>query len=248
MLSKKSFTRGFEIASIYGLMPHELGFCGPQEANRQKILRKFLAGKISGKKIRKVLEKFEAAYAYYELIAKSNGIKDPFDEKVVEAYWLGNDLLEKVKIGDLRKVIREKFSRPGLLKKKSAKEKVLAVSSASKAHHSFHVFTIGSITGRVDLSAIRLKDVCRVGWGKVKNISNRGSRPEIIVHYQPITGKKIIKLGCYKKKKIIWDKSVMPKVKKGDWISFHWNCAVQVLTKKDIANLKKYTLTNLRSL
>ena len=39
---------------------------------------------------------FEGAYPYLELIASENGIADPLDARVVEAYWLGNDLLEHV--------------------------------------------------------------------------------------------------------------------------------------------------------
>jgi hydrogenase maturation factor len=33
----------------------------------------------------------------------------------------------------------------------------------------------------------------------------------------------------------------LPKVKVGDFVSFHWDLALEKLTKKDLENLKKYT-------
>src|SRR4030043_926519 len=115
---------GLKIAALYGIKPHTLGFCGPQEKSASRLILSYLSGKkISGKKIRKIFEKFEGAYSYYKLIAKSNKIKDPFNEKVVKAYWIGNNLLEKVKTEDLRKMIARDFSRPGLLSKKTAFKK-----------------------------------------------------------------------------------------------------------------------------
>ena len=39
---------------------------------------------------------FAGAWPYLEFIAGVSGIKDPLDRRVVEAYWLGNDLLERI--------------------------------------------------------------------------------------------------------------------------------------------------------
>ena len=97
---------GPKIAAIYGLIPNRLGLCGP----RQELLKKFIIGKLSIHEIIPVLEKFEAAYPYYQLIAQKNKIiSGPFNKKVVEAYWLGNELLEKITTDDLRQLITEKF-------------------------------------------------------------------------------------------------------------------------------------------
>ena len=38
---------GLKLTSIYGLKPHELGFCGPQIAAKQQILRGFILGQVS---------------------------------------------------------------------------------------------------------------------------------------------------------------------------------------------------------
>ncbi|OGZ17526.1 MAG: hypothetical protein A2Z78_01545 [Candidatus Nealsonbacteria bacterium RBG_13_36_15] len=230
---------GLKIAALYGIKPHTLGFCGPQEKSASRLILSYLSGKkISGKKIRKIFEKFEGAYSYYKLIAKANKIKDPFDERVVMAYWIGNSLLDKVSTRKLREMIIRKFSRPGLLSKKLAKEKAEKIPKGAKPHHSFHVLVIGSVTHRVKLQG-KLLDFCRVSWGKITKIDPRKGR--IKVKYRPLTIGKKYRLGKTKEKYITWNKDLLPNLKIGQYISFHWNQAVQILIKKDLANIQKYT-------
>jgi len=66
--------------------------CGP--ANPE-ILRKFIQTSRAPKNIRQILMNFPNATKNLRLIARTNGIKDVFDYSVVEAYWVGNKLLNK---------------------------------------------------------------------------------------------------------------------------------------------------------
>lgn len=193
-------------ACLYSLKPHQLGFCGPLD---NKISSQLIIDYIQGQKnkemaIRKILEEFIGSYGYYQQIAKKNSIKDPLAQKVVRAYWLGNDLLKK--------------------------------AGSYKAHHSWHVYKIGSVTNRIKFDD-KLRDLCRVSWGQVQSISK-----QLVVQGQPIIkkGKKYI-LSQPVIKKIDWDKKIIPQVKKGDIVSIHWNQAVEVLNKKEAASLEKYT-------
>mgnify|MGYP001594668769 FL=1 len=111
---------GARIAAIYGLIPNQLGFCGP----KQELLKNFIIGKLSIPAIIPTLEKFEAAYAYYQLIARKNKINSPFNKRVIEAYWLGNEFLDKITANDLRELITDRFCQPGLLSKKEAERRV----------------------------------------------------------------------------------------------------------------------------
>jgi len=232
---------GPKIAALYGLVPNQLGLCGPQ----QELLKKFIIGKLSIPEIIPVLEKFEAAYAYYELIAHKNKIKSPFNKKVVEAYWLGNELLDKFRADDLRKFVLEKFCRPGLLSKKEAAIRAVLIPENSKPHHSFHVLVLGSITGSVDFTGkTELKDACRIGWGRATQLKKN----KIVVSYAPLAGKKNIVFGKLVKKTINWDKEILPEIEVGDWVSFHWKHAIQKLNEENIINLYKYTQNTLDSL
>lgn len=238
----KLSSSGLKLAILYSLTPNRLGFCGPQKSSDQEKLISFLLGKGSEKEVRKILSKFEAAYNYYKLIANKNNIRDPLNIKVIEAYWLGNKLLEKVSAEDLGKMILKNFVKPNLLTKEKALERIDIIPESSKAHHSFHVLILGSITGRVDFSNIKLKDICRPGWGKV--IYVKGNK--VLVEYEPLSKEKErIKLGRKKRKYIYWDSKLVPDISAGDWVSFHWNFLVQKLEKDNVKNLEKYTKNNL---
>jgi hypothetical protein len=159
---------GLKIAASFGVTPNKLGFCGPQVSKEQKAIREYLYHSKNAAKVRKVMKQFEGAYSYYLLIAQKNKIRDPFDEKVVSAYWIGNDMLEKVGAADLKKMVLARFVRPGLLNKKEALKRIEKIPDNAKPHHSFHVFILGTVTGKIDLNTVKLKDICRVGWGKIK--------------------------------------------------------------------------------
>jgi len=77
----------------YAYGPNRLGYCGPDAAD--ELLGEAAEGG-DLRRIRELAAGFEGAWPYLELIALSNGITDPLDDRVVEAYWLGSDLLDAV--------------------------------------------------------------------------------------------------------------------------------------------------------
>ena len=234
---------GLKLAAIYSYPPARLGFCGWKIKKTPIILESFIKGeKISSDKVKKILRGFEASYPYYQLIAQANGIDNPFDQKVIKAYWLGSKLLDKVRLTDLKRLILNDFTKPGCLTKKEAPRKVAAIPLGAKPHHSFHVLILGSITGRVKLAG-KLFDLCRVSWGKVTEIRNQ----KLKVVYQPLMIKKDkFYLVDPVEKEIIWHKDFLPRVSLGQTISFHWDRACQVLNKKEQGNLLKYTQLTLK--
>ncbi len=140
-------------------------------------------------------------------------------------------------------MIARDFSRPGLLSKKNAFKKSKEIPENSKPHHSSHVFVIGSVTGRINLKG-KLLDLCRISWGKVMKIK----KEKIVIKYQPLVDVKEMKLRKLTEKEIFWNKRLVPNIKIGDWVSFHWDNAVQVLKKKEKNNLNKYTNLTLKLL
>jgi hypothetical protein len=231
--------QGVKRAIIYGLVPHSLGFCGPK-AKATELFTSFLAGKAGEKEVRPILQKFEGAYAYYKLIAESNGISDPLADEVVEAYWIGNELLEKVKIDSFREMVRLGFSRPGLLPEKIAAEKAKLIPESAVPHHSFHVLIIGSVTGRITLEG-KMLDLCRVGWGRLVESRIKNQESRVVVEYQPLGGEEKLRLGDLVSKEIKWNQELVPDVKIGDWASFHWNQVCEILSRVQVENLEKYT-------
>lgn len=203
--------QGLKIAIKYSIVPCQLGYCGPTDEPEKKILLEFLRGeKIDEQKIRQILQQFAGTNLYYNFIARSNGITDPFDKKVVEAYWTGNELLDKLN---------------------------------GAGHHSFHVYKIGSITGRIQFTD-NLRDLCRIGWGCVKKIKAE----KIIIEHQPIIRNKNnkLELGEETGKIVGWDKIILPRLEIGNIVSIHWDKAIEVLEEQQMANLKKFTLMNIK--
>ena len=78
----------------YAYGPNRFGYCGPDDAD--ELLEAGAAGQ--DRVLRALAQRFEGAYPYLALIARSAGIADPLDRRVVEAYWLGSDLLRAVAV------------------------------------------------------------------------------------------------------------------------------------------------------
>jgi|SRR3989344_1679427 len=231
--------QGLKTAVSYSLPSYQLGFCGPQEEKYKKILQKFAAGKgVEEELVKEALTRFEAPYPYFKLIAKSNGIDDPFAEKVVKAMWVGNELLDKVKTEDLRTLVKTDFVKPGLLTRQEAGKRAKKVPDGAVPHHSFHVLILGPVVGRVDLKG-PLLDLCRIGWGKV--IEFKVQSPKLKIRYKPLVLGRRMRLGEEIEKEINWDRNIVPEVKIGGWVSFHWGEACEVLTTSEVKNLEYYT-------
>jgi hypothetical protein len=239
MKGKKKNLAGLRKALRYGYVPCKLGLCGPNDKKKFKIIDDFLRGNMKlADKAEKILREFRGAFPYYQLIAKVNKISDPLDKKVVEAYWLGNSLLENIKGKNLKDMMKTKFLPLGHM----PREKIEKISDKSLAYHNFHVMSIGSVTGTLKETKKAL-DLCRVSWGKVSKVE----KSEIITEWQPLKFGNKKTLGIFVKKAVRWNKNLLPAIKKGDWISIHWNTAIEKLNNSQLKNLRKYTkkvLTN----
>ncbi|MCX6763793.1 MAG: DUF6390 family protein [Candidatus Moranbacteria bacterium] len=223
---------GVKLAIRYGYVPCKLGLCGPKDKERKKIINRFLNGekKLKGR-IKKILKEFKGAYPYYQLIARSNKITDSLNQKVVEAYWLGNPLLDKVKVSDFKKMMAKEFLPLG----KVPEARIKKLPKKAISLHNFHVLAIGSVTGRFQETKKGL-DFCRISWGKINNIFPN----KIEVIRQPLQFSKKIILGKAEKKIISWNRNILPEIKKGDWVSIHWNTAIEILNKEKLKNIIKY--------
>ena len=94
--------------AAYAYPPNALGYCGPDASNQ--LLQQVAAG-VDNPDLRRLARGFEGAWPYLELIAAANRVADPLDPRVVEAYWVGNTLLEQVRPGALARHVEERFGR-----------------------------------------------------------------------------------------------------------------------------------------
>jgi len=258
---------GALLAARYAFMPNKLRYCGG-DSNAE--LFAYTANQQSDDGLKAMLKEFEAMYPYLRLIAEANKIADPFNYKVVEAYWLGNELLNNVSMNNFYRYLVDeqklkKKLRPALTEKIFGK-----IPAGAKPHHSFHVLNIPKRTGNYPVEhTIKTMDECRVSWGKVKALRPRRIRlgrkisnlktavqnskanftEAISVEYQPlvVAGNDIL-LGEPVEREV-WaemnEKAFVEELKPGDLVSVHWGWVCDKLSQQQVENLNKWTNWNL---
>jgi len=121
----------------YAYPPNVLGYCGPDAAD--ELLERAGAG-VDSPELRRLARGFEGAWPYLELIAHADGLADPLASEVVEAYWIGNRLLNAVGPGLLRGSVEARF-KPRLGVADWAGMDA-ACAAGGHPHHGFHVFFV----------------------------------------------------------------------------------------------------------
>jgi hypothetical protein len=224
----------------YGFMSNQLRYCGGDD--NRTLFAYAIAGEVDGG-LMPLLHQFTGALPYLRLIARANGIADPFDDRVVEAYWLGNDLLAGVEARQLYDDLRERFRAQ--LSSKTLDLVVGKAPAGARPHHNFHVFDVHSRAGQLEHSLLTM-DRCRVSWGKVVRIEGRS----LVVERQPLvlTGGKLA-LGAVETVTVarqIDGRGFADAAAPGDWVSLHWGWVCEVIGSDQQKRLATETAWHLR--
>lgn len=223
----------------YAFMPNKLHFCGP---DKNRDLFYYAQGLEIDGGLNLILKEFQTLYPYLSFIARVNKIRDTFDERVVEAYWLGNNLLDNIDKKRLYEHLLDGVELKKKLPRLLLRRVVDKIPLGAKPHHSFHVINVWKRTGSLDVyHTLNSMDLCRISWGKIEKID----WPNLKVRYQPLVSEENeLKLGLSVSHDIlaqINNSGFISEPRIGDWISFHWNFACEILNQTQVDNLKKYT-------
>ncbi len=224
----------------YAFMPNQLRYCGGDD---NRTIFQYGVEQTVDDGLRPLLKKFTGALPYLQLIARTNGIADPFDDRVVEAYWLGSDLLNHVEVRQLYDHLLERFG-PQLQGR--TRDWVLGKAPAgARPHHNFHVFDVHSKVGQLENSLHTIEN-CRVSWGKVIKVDG----PELVVEQSPlmIVGGKLTLAPPAPMRAVrqIEARGFADTAAIGDWVSLHWGWVCEVITPRQQANLARFTNHQLR--
>lgn len=166
-----------------------------------------------------IFEKLEA-FLFYQMIAKMNGIPDPFDSVLVKAYWLGNRLLKTIENKDIL------FVSPAYFIK-------LSDLIGTKPHHNFGVLWPTKKTKNIPLKKI---DECLVKPGRVIKVKQKTILVETISLFRK--GKKI----NFRRSNEEVSKEVMKGlIGHGDWVSIHFDMARERISRNCANNLAEIT-------
>ena len=253
--ASQKFEEGLILFARYAFAPNYFRYCGP---DKNKDIREALKGKFDQQELRQVLNHFDAAVPYLNLIARSNKIADPFDIRVVEAYWLGNELLFQVPSQAV-------YQHLVLNVKKRAKSKWRNLESeighGIKPNHSFHVLDIYRIAGFTmdgtkGLPVVDLINNCRISWGLIKTSnpstdSGQALKPQTskIGSKQLLVKSQSIKV---KNKKFVLEQDIKTvqntglNIKEGDLVSVHWGFICDKISERQAKNLEFWTKYHLK--
>jgi hypothetical protein len=205
----------------YAYPPNALGLCG---ADVQRTLLQYGAAGESDGGLAELARTFDGAWPYLELIAGANHIDDPLDLRVVEAYWVGNELLDRVDPARLTNHIDERFR--GRLGR--SRENVYAAAHAGAVpHHCFHVFAVypwlGLLRSGIVDEPLQVLDQCRTSPARV--VSSDGETAAVLV--RPLVFEHgLLGLGEPVTKEARWSDaglSFLERPEPGDLVSLHWS-------------------------
>ena len=137
------------------------------------------------------------------------------------------------------------FAHQGLgkrIKKPQARE-FRELGRLAKPHHTFYVlgmYSRANIKTASEPKLLELMDSCRVSWGRVLEVKKK----TLVVDRRPLAlqDDRLSLLGS-EKKEVHYDGEIPPlsTIKRGDWVSLHWNFASEKLSRYQLKNLASYT-------
>ena len=224
----------------YAFPPNYHGSCGPTDS--QTLFECGVAGGADNE-VRNLARQFAGAWPYLELIGRATGVGDPLDRRVVQAYWVGNGLLDRVGVRALGDSMEHRFRRATGLQFGRVAEAVLA---GAMPHHSYHVFCIYPWVGllgdeRRYEQALMVLDRCRIRWGQVRKVLP----DQLVVQSQPllfeqgrlVLGEPILETV----ERSLDGVGLVPEFGVGDWVSMHWEWVCDRLGARQLAALRHYT-------
>lgn len=222
----------------YAYAPNERGFCGSDD---HRALLEYGAAGVVDDGLAGLARAFNGAWPYLQLIAEETGIGDPLDARVVEAYWLGSPLLERLDRGRFGRSLEDRFRHRAALGWQSLAE---VISGGGLPSHAFHVLAVYPWVGLLGRergeTPLHILDRCRIRWGRVEAVQGDA----VLVRNQTLewTGHRLI-LGppiMERVRRAIDGRGFANEIVEGDWVSLHWDWVCERLSAAKLTNLRRY--------
>ena len=225
---------GVALGSRFSIATNRLNFCGPADA--EPNLYRAIVGGGEVPEARRALARFEALMPYLEAIGRRHG-RDPFDPEVVEAYWLGNRLLDDWTRAEFEELLGRLVTRG--LPRSIAAELARRLPERPLPHHVFHVafVGVGAVTGHVPTTLPNM-EACRPAWGTVR--ARSVDRLTVARPALRWTGTGL-ELGGEVEETVAFDPRVVPDAVVGGPVVLHWHWPAIVPSPAQLVGLEEYT-------
>jgi hypothetical protein len=229
---------GVQLGARFSIATNRLQYCGPADA--EPILFRAITSEAGHAEAARALSAFEALMPYLEAIAEKHD-RDPFDLEVVEAYWVGNELLDAFDRADFERLLVALTHRglPASIARRLAER----LPPAPLPHHLFHVafVGVGAVTGHVPTTLANM-EACRPAWSEVTGVSDgrlslRG--PALVARETSI------ELGPDVDQDLPYDPRVIVEPRPGDSVAVHWRWPALQLAPQQRRALETYSQRSL---
>jgi hypothetical protein len=225
-------TSGPALFGQYAFPPNVLGYCGPTDSG----LTEGLVTADATAELRHVVQQFEGAWPYLELIGGCTGM-DPLDPMVVEAYWIGNTLLDRIDTQVWGNSVDGRFRHRAGTSWANVGNGIVG----GRPNHAFHVFCVypwvGLLRSGYADHALEVIDRCRIRWGRVVSVAGTNA----VVECRPLVWNgEEVSLGAMASETVRRSVYDAP-INSGDTVALHWDYVCQVLSSSQITRLKQET-------
>ncbi|HET6953972.1 MAG TPA: DUF6390 family protein [Acidimicrobiales bacterium] len=226
----------------FALPPNLLGYCGPHDG---AALFEYGASGVVDGGLRSLARAFDGAWPYLELIAGAHGIADPLDGRVIDAYWLGGPLLDRVPLALAGRSLDDRFRRRA---GPAWRAMAGSLTPGTRLSHGFHVMSVYPWVGLLRSGAVdqplHVLDRCRIRWGRVV----AGGADEVTVRTRLLTWDGA-RLGLgdpvTERARRGRDGVTLVDLGPGDDVALHWDWVCERLDRRRLAHLRGDTARQL---
>jgi len=231
--------KAIQLNSRFSLPPNSLGYCGKDSAP-EKFKLCVIEGKCKG--VEEEFKHFIVLHPYLRTLSKIT--KNPkFSYKVVESYWIGNELLKKAKKSDYN-ILLSFFKKQGvpdwLVKELKGKKPKKFIPT-----HLFQVLHVGvgRASGSVPYNLETINN-CMIRWGEVEKVN----KTSVVVNLNSLKKFKGKFILTKIRETQPFVSGFIQNLKKGDVVIVHWKQVIKVLTENETKKITYWTNKVLRSI
>jgi hypothetical protein len=229
---------GHRLFARYASAPNARGYCGPSAGAAQ--LEAVACGGGAGVDVRALAARFSGAWPYQWLIAVQAGIEDPLDERVVRAYWTGNDLTRAIDARRFGERLLERLAGRAGHYWSHLTEELLDEVTPTHAFHVLGVYPWTRLLGLCD-EPRQVLESCLLRPAEVLEL--RGDRLLVSAPRLTWDGERL-GLSWPAEEDVAWRGArgtFTGPVAPGDRVALHWGHACDVLGGAGAAELEAWT-------
>lgn len=221
--------KALKLCAAFSRQPNSLGYCGRESA---KSAFKTCLIEHKCEEVPNEVEQFIVLNPYLDTISQATN-QPKYSKKVIEAFWLGNDLLNSIKLEHYKLLLDN-------LKKQGVPDFLIyqAAQNPPKRFIPIHLFNIihigvGKASGSVPFNLDSINQ-CMIRWGRIKHI--RQDKALIKLNSLDSTYQLI-----QKETEIAIEPNITPNLKTGDVVTAHWGTIAKKINSRELSNLKYWT-------